>query len=34
MNIHGKPCENNVVPKAGLEPERLAAGDFELVENM
>ncbi len=25
----GKPCKNKVVPKAGLEPARLAAGDFE-----
>jgi hypothetical protein len=27
--FHGKPCRNKVVPKAGLEPARLAAGDFE-----
>lgn len=25
----GKPCKCKVVPKAGLEPARLAAGDFE-----
>jgi len=32
--IHGKPCRNKVVPKAGLEPARLAAGDFEFQQRV